>query len=88
MDQQRIAQRHHAGVESAPGGAQRFLGLEHNRKLDQVEAPHVHERPRALVGSYGLGMGEGVAYLSQRDRAEGRGQIERRRQVACGCCAS
>ena len=85
VHQQRVAQRHHAGVEGAARARQRLLRLEHDGEFRQIEAPDVHQRARALLGRNGLGVREGVAHLPQRHQAEGRRQIQRGRCEWCGC---
>ena len=80
---QRVGQRRHAGVERAPRGAQRLVGLQHDRELGQVEAADEYQRAGAELGGIRLGMREGVADLAQGHQAKPRRQIERRSQTAC-----
>ena len=77
MGDQRVRQCHHAGIEGAPRGAQRLVGLQHNGELGQVETAHENQCARTKLGGVGLGMSERIADLAQRYQPEPWGQVER-----------
>ena len=76
MGGNRIGQRVHAGKECPARRAQRFVGFEHHRELDQVVAAHPHQCPGARLRRDLAGMGEGIAELAQRDQSIAGRQIE------------
>ena len=84
IDQQRVTQGDHAGVEGPSRTRQRFLGLEHDCKFGQIEAADMHQRPGALFGGNSLGMLERVTHFPQRHQAEGRREVQRRRGGGAG----
>src|SRR3954471_2352358 len=72
----RIGQRIHPRKECPARRAQRFVGFEHHRKLDQIVAAHPHQCPRARLRRDLTGPGEGIAEFAQRDQSITGGQIE------------
>src|SRR5262249_13086967 len=60
-----------------PCGLERLLGLQHDREFREVEATHIDERARPLLGRHAGRMGKGVAHLAQCHQPKRRRQVER-----------
>ncbi len=69
MGEQRVDQRHHAGVKRAPRGAQRLVRLQHDGELGEIEAPDIDQRSGALLGRDLDRMRERIADLAQGHQA-------------------
>ncbi len=76
MRRERIAERAKPDIEGAPRQSQRFLGLEHDCKLGEIEAADMNQRAGALLRRDRARMREGIARLAQGHQAERRRQIE------------
>jgi hypothetical protein len=77
VHRERVRERGEAGVEGAPCGLERLLGLQYDREFREVEATHIDERARPLLGRHAGRMGKGVAHLAQCHQPKRRRQVER-----------
>jgi hypothetical protein len=73
---ERIGERVHAGVESAAGRGQRFLGLQNHGELSHIGTPCPHKSARTRVAGNLAGVRESVADLAQSHEAIERRQVD------------
>ena len=85
MHEQRVGERRHPGIESAPREPQRLVRLHDQGELDQIEAADPYQRAGARLGCDPGRVRERIAHFAQHyehgTTAEGRGL----RRRACGC---
>ena len=77
MHRERVGERGEAGVKGAPCGLELLLGFQHDREFREVEATHIDECARPLLGRHTGRMGKGVAHLAQCHQPKRRRQVKR-----------
>ena len=60
-----IGQGRHRRKEGAPRRDERFLGLQDDGKLHEIEAPHPNQRPRSRLRGHTASVLKGVLALAQ-----------------------